>query len=255
MGRQKESMAPVQEEFRFPLDVQKKTESLCHIQQAVQAKRIRKRPSFAENVWNQMRFQPWKHWAMQGGVLLAAMLLILHIGRNSLDSKESIAVCAVFLVCAGNLCFSGVVHVFSWHMAELEKTLYLNLKQMVCIQMLEAGLVDLSVVALLAGFIGRGCESGLAAYLLYLLVPFLWSDAFYLHMLSHLRSGFSGFRQLAVGALCGGLALLPAFWKDAYDPMHVPVWGVLFVAGAAAVMAEIDRMMRKIEGGDGICLN
>lgn len=255
MGKRKKSMVSAQEKWKFPLDMQKRAQSLSHIQQAAQAKRICNRPSFAENVWNQMRFQSWRHWAVQGAVLSAALLLVLHIGSSRLDSLESITACSVFLVFAGNLCLSGVVHVFSWHMAELEKTLYFDLKQMVCIQMFEAGLVDLAVLALLAGCVGRGSEAGLAAYLLYLLVPFLWADAFYLRMLSHLRNGFSGFRQLSMGILCSGTAILPAFWKDAYDPARVPVWGILFVAGAAAVMGEIYRMMKQIEGGESICLN
>ena len=129
-------------------------------------------------------------------------------------------------------------------MAELEKTFYLDLKLMVCIQMLEGAVADLPALALLAAFFGNRCENGFLAFLLYLLVPFLWSNAFYLHIW-----------QTACGLLCGLLALFPAAWKQAYAAGAVPVWALLSAGGFFMLAFEIYHMFRNIENGEKICLN
>lgn len=242
-------------EWKFSLDEKRKADSLLTIQYEVHKKRIRRHPSFAENVWNQLRFQSWKHWVMLGGVLLAAFLMVFVFGRNGVHGVDSIAACSVFVVFAGNIGLSSVARLFSRHMAELEKTLYLDLKQMVCIQMMEAGIVDMLVLGFLTGCIGREHEAGIFACLLYMLVPFLWSDVLYLHMLTWFRSIFSGFWQLSAGVLCAGLALFPAFFADAYEPEYVPVWGLCAVAGVLLLFGEICRILGKIEGGESLCLN
>lgn len=259
MGNKKDSQpayrrqAGSQDGWRFPLNEQKKASSLFLIRQEIQQKRIQRRPTFAENVWNQLRFHSWKHWAMQGALLLAAMLLAFWFYKSGDNGADSIAACSVFLVFAGNICLSSVAQLFSYHMAELEKTLYLDLKQMVCIRMLEAGILDLAILALLTGFLAGAHRT--FAYFLYLLVPFLWSDVLYLHMLARFRSIFSGFWQLSAGLLCAVLAVFPAFWEDAYSVGHLPAWGLLCAAGCLMLAAEIHAIFTNIEGGDNICLN
>ena len=242
------------EPWRFPLDESKKGRSLAVIREAAEKKQLRQYPSFLANLWNQFRFLPWKCRAAQGAVLLAAMLLAELLNRREISGSESIVVCSVFLVFAGNICLSGVARLFSWHMAELEQTLYLNLKQMVCIQMLEAGILDLVILSLLAGMTGRLNSAGTGAYLLYMLVPFLWSDVLYLHMLTAFRNGSAGYR-FSAGVLCVLLSLSPALFEHAYEAVNLPWWRVSGVAGALLLAAEIYRILGKIEGGDSLCLN
>lgn len=239
-----------QADWKFPLDQHKKTESLSVIQKEVQQTRIQKRPSFVYHIWNLLRFHTWEHWVLTAGVLLAAVMLAFRYSSGGAD--EAIPVCSVFFVFAGNLCLSSVAHLFSWHMAELEKTLYLNLKQMVCIRLFEAGAVNLAILALFAGIPSAGPETGRICRLLFLLAPFLWSDAFYLHMLMHLRSAFSGFRQLSSGIFCGICALLPAFLKNAYAPAYVPAWGIFSAAGLLFLAAEIYSVSLKIDTGAAV---
>ena len=140
-------------------------------------------------------------------------------------------------------------------MAELEQTLYLNLKQMVCIRMLEAGILDLVILYILTGLTGRFNSAGTGAYLLYMLVPFLWSDVLYLHMLTAFRNGLAGYRQISAGILCGLLALFPVMLEDAYEAAALPWWRAFGLAGALLLGAEIYGILGKIEGGDSLCLN
>lgn len=242
-------------EWRFPLDEEEKEKRLAAISQAVGKKQLRYYPSFWEKLWNQLRFQSWKYRMSQGAVLLAAMLLVLYLEQKETAGTESITVCSVFLVFSGNICLSGIGRLFSWHMAELEQTLYLNLKQMVCIGMLEAGLIDLAVLSVLTGFAGKMSQLGTGTTLLYMLVPFLWSDILYLQMLTALRNTQPGYRHLAAGLLCCLLALFPVLLKDRYNTDYLPVWALGAVAGVLLLAAQIYRMLGKMEGGDSLCLN
>ena len=162
--------------------------------------------------------------------------------------------CSVFLVFAGNICLSHVGNLFSFHMAELEQTLYLNLKQMVCIRMLEAGIADLALLALFLATTG-GSPSKIGTSLIYMLVPFLWSDVLYLHMLTSLRSTSSAFRSFALGLLCGALALFPLYWEFLYQSEYLFLWQGLAAAGLFMLFAEINRLICRIEEGDSMCLN
>lgn len=244
-----------QEKWRFPLDESKKKKGLSVIYDAAEKKQLRQYPSFWENLWNQFRFQSWKCHAAQGSMLLFALLLTVYLNRKSVAEMDSLIVCSVFLVLAGNICLSGVAQLFSWHMAELEQTLYLNLKQMVCIRMLEAGFVDLVILSLLVVFTGGLRSIGTGAYLLYMLVPFLWSDILYLHMLTAFRNVLSGYRQLSAGIVCGLPAVFSVFLKNAYKAVYLPIWGISAAAGVLLLAAEIYRILGKMEGGDCLCLN
>ncbi len=241
--------------YRFPLNETRKAQSLDLIRLEASRKRIRRCPAMWEQLFNQFRFHSRKYWILQSILLLAAMSLALALRRQTTDGIETLAVCSVFLVFAGNICLSHVADLFSWHMAELEQTLYLNLKQMVCIRMLEAGLANLIMLALLLCITGGKNPAGPVASLLYMLVPFLWSDALYLHMLTSLRSSASSFRSLALGLLCGTLTLFPVLWENIYLPQYLIVWQILAAAGLFLLIAEIYRLLGRIETGDSICQN
>lgn len=226
-------------EWRFPLDESKKAQSLSLIRRETAKKHIRSYPTFLTHVWNQLRFQPLSHRLIQGGLLLAAMLLALRLRRADMEDLTLITTRSVFFVFAGNICLSQVARLFSWHMAELEQTLYLNLKQMISIRMLEAGTTDLIILALFLGITGGGGTIGIGASLVYMLVPFLWSDILYLCMLVGLRSITYGFRSFVSGLLCGILALLPVMWEPIYDPKYLIIWQILTVTGLILLVVEV----------------
>lgn len=242
-------MTPLNE-WRFPLDKDKKKQSLTIIYQEAACKHIRHYPSFLEHVWNQMRFQSFTHWFIQGSLLFAAILLALFLRRECSGELETITACSVFFTFAGNICFSQTARLFSWHMAELEQTLYLNLKQMVCIRMLEAGIADLAILVLILGITNDINTLGIGTSLLYMLVPFLWSNILYLHMLTGLRSTAFGFRSTALGLLCGLMALFPAIWPLVYQPKYLIVWRVLAIAAILLLIAETASLLEKIEQGE-----
>lgn len=241
--------------WRFPIDESRKQEGLAEIRRLVTEKQIRHSPSFLQSVWNQTRYQPWSHWALEGGILLLCMLLIFYLQKNRAGEHETLAACSVFFVFAGNIVLSGTGRLFSWHMAELEQTLYLNLKQMVCIRMLEAGMVSFLVLGLLLNMVGEGSPSGTLRCLVYMLVPFLWSDACYLHMLGFFRMGILGLRPLVLGLTCGMAACFPLMWEEIYRIEYRLIWYVLAAAGIVFIVLEIRRILKKIEGGDSLCLN
>lgn len=239
-------------EWRFPLDRDKKEQSLSAIAREAACRQIRHYPSFTEQIWNQMRFHSLSHWLMQGSLLFAAMLLALYLRRKSSDTLEMITICSVFFTFAGNILLSQTFRLFSWHMAELEQTLYLNLKQMVCIRMLEAGIADLIILVLILSITGKENPLGIGASLIYMLVPFLWSNILYLHMLTRLRSTAPSLRSFVLGLLFGTTALFPVIWKSVYRPDCLILWQLLAIAGAFLFIAEIMNLLGRIEQGDNL---
>ena len=242
-------------DWKFPMDETKKAQSLSVIRMAAEQKRIRPCPTFTELLFNQLRFQSWRYRILEGIILLTAMALALTLHKRQTDRIETLAACSVFLVFAGNIFLGHVASLFSWHMAELEQTLYLNLKQMVCIRMLEAGIADLVILTLFLIITGSKQPSEIGTSLIYMLAPFLWSDTLYLHMLTNLRNISQGFRSLAFGLLSGTLALFPILWESVYQPKYLVIWQILTLTGLALLIAEVYGLLGKIENGGDICLN
>lgn len=242
-------------DWKFPLDEAKKAQSLSLIRLESARKRIRHYPTFGEQLWNQLRFQSWKHWILQGVLLLAALFLGLALRKRPIAGFETLTACSVFFVFAGNICLTNVANLFSWHMAELEQTLYLNLRQMICIRMLEAGIADFAILSLFLIITGGKNPGGILGSLTYMLVPFLWSDTLYLHMLVSLRNVSSGFRSFALGLLCGAFALFPLLWEDVYQPGYLIIWLLLAAFGALMLVVQIHRLLGSIDRGENICLN
>lgn len=275
MSNQNEEMKGLKNEtsWQFEIDETRKKEALAEISLAVRKKKIRYYPSFASCMLEQMRYQTWQSRLIQGGILFLALMLCLVLRKEQTDDTTSIVLCSVFLAVASNLCLCTVGRLFSRNMAELEQTLYFNLKQMVCIQMLQAGLVDILILILLVAVCGGQNMAGAGACLLYLLVPFLWSNTVYLHMLTFLRGRGRGRNRarglgrsprggmetgqdgIGTGVICGIAAVFPVFFEDAYASAYLPVWGLAALAGIAVLILEILRLLGKIEGGEGLCLN
>ena len=237
-------------QWRFPINEEKKSRSLAIIYQEASLKQIRYYPTFPEHIWNQMRFQPLTHWLTMGILLLSAMLLALWFRRKNSGNLEMLTVYSVFFVFAGNICLSQIARLFSCHMAELEQTLYLNLRQMVCIRMLEAGIANLVILTAILSITGETNPFGLGTSLIYMLAPFLWSNILYLHMLTCLRNTGSVFLSSALGLLCGAAALFPVLWEPAYRPEHLIIWKGLTIAGEFLLAAEIVNLLGKIDCED-----
>lgn len=242
-------------EWEFPIDEKKKAEGMAVIYREIAEKKIHHYPSFREHIWTQLKFRPMVYWFTEGGILLLAMALLFWLTENNAKEYEILRICSVFLVFAGNIALSSISRLFSWHMAELEQTLYLNLKQMVCIRILETGIFDLAVMVLLMSMAGGGNQVEKGMYMIYMLVPFIWSDALYLHMLGFLRNTASELKAFASGLFCGMLACFPVVWEDAYTISYRQIWILMAAAGTVVLICEICRMLGRIEEGESVCLN
>lgn len=263
--------------WRVGLDSSRKEEGLAEIALAVQKKKIRYYPSFVDCMLQQMKYQTLENRLLQGGILIMALALSVALRKFRVEDTTAIVLCSAFMAFAANICMCAVGSLFFRNMAELEQTLYFNLKQMVCIQILQAGMTDVLILALLTILCGGQNIAGAGAYLLYLLVPFLWSDILYLHMLTSLRGKGRGRRSgrhlegrsgrgmqsemqenmggVALGLVCGMAAVFPVFLGNVYEAAYLPVWGLAALAGFIALVMEIRRLLGKIEGGEGLCLS
>lgn len=243
------------EAWRFPVDDEKRAASLEKIREAAKKQQIRHYPGFWECAASQLHFQSWTYWAMQAVFLTAGILLTQYMMARGADTESVCVTLSMFFVAGGNVALSGMGRIFSYHMAELEQTLYMDLKQMVCVQLALAGFIDLVMCSVLVVCAGKNLQIPTGSFLLYLLVPFLWSDIIYLHMLTVFRGGIRGYIQTVYGLAAAAAAMLPAFIGDAYEAASLPVWGLLLAAGVIMLVWELRRLLWKMNGGDLICLN
>lgn len=242
-------------DWRFPVDERKKEDGLGQISLEIEQKKIRNYPSFWRGILEQMQFQTPGFWICQVLILAAALLFGIYLKGLGEGGLTAMTMVSVFTVIAGSVSINSLNRVFAWHMAELEQTLYLNLKQMVSMHLLLSGVIDLCFLSILIGLLGPSQSEGMGAFAVYLLVPFLWANVCWLQALTAWRGILRGYRQICLGLFCGLMALLPGFIPEVYASVYLPVWGGLFVAGFMGLAAALRRLFRKTEGGDMICLN
>lgn len=242
-------------DWRFPLDENRRSTSLEEIREAAERQQIRHYPGFWECAASLLHFQSLQYWVMQAVFLAAGILLAQNLINRGADTKSVCVTLSMLFVAGGNAALSGMGRIFSYHMAELEQTLYMDLKQMVCVQLALAGMIDLVMCSVLVACAGRSLQVSAGSFLLYLLVPFLWSDIIYLHMLIVFRGGIRGYRQTVYGLAAVLAAMAPAFIRDAYKSAFLPAWGLMLTAGIILLAWQLRRLFWKMNGGELICPN
>lgn len=235
------------------IDQDKKKVNLAEIGRAAKQKKIRQYPSFARNMLVQLRYRPAAVWAAEGICLGAAFFLSMGVRR--MTGPQIFTACAVFLVLAGNLGLAGLGRLFSRNMAELEQTLYFNLKQMTAIQMVFGGVLDMLVFLVFVLILGPDGTERTAEFVLYLLVPFVWADAWALRVFTEIRGNSPGFRQMGIVLISVTAASAPLFVPDLYRQMFLPFWGGALAVGAVVLGLAVRRIFSVIEGREELCLN
>lgn len=256
--KQKWDVEQVKEEsWRFPMDERKRKASLQKIREGAENQdiRISHYPGFLACAASQLRFQSRGYWGLQAVLAAGGICLIQYLSDAGVDGSGMCAALSSFLVLAGNLALGGLGRIFGFHMEELEQTLYLDMKQMIAIQMALAGVMDLVFISIL--FMGAGTQVKIPAgnFLLYILVPFLWSDAAYLHLLMIKRGRMQGYRQAAFSMTAALASLFPAFVGQAYESVFLPVWAGMLFLGILLLVWEIRRLFGKRKGEELVCLN
>lgn len=238
----------------FGPDQNRKREALREIGRAVSKKRIRYTPSFAELLLIEFRYISPLFWAVQGIFVGVLAILLEGISQNGGGLEDYLCWTSITAAWMGAAACGDLGRHLSRGMAELEQSCYFNLPQMWTIKMSLSGMADILILVLCSGRISGRTSFPFPRICLYVLVPFVLSNACCLLLLTMLRGGRRRFVQLAAALAAGLLAAAPAVTPSSlYTRANLWVWAAMLFAGAGLFLLQLRILYGKIRKGEIVC--
>lgn len=237
------------------VDPEKKNKALTAVSRAVSEKVIHYNPGPFKILWIQLHYISPSGWIAQSFSLLVFSLLFYRLGAGNAVIQDYIL---WFSIGSALLGLSGISELgshFSCHMAELEQSCYLNLRQLWGIKMILFGGADILMLSLVTGGIAWKTRWGFSSVGIYLLVPFLLSSLCYLLTLSALRGGTGRYVRLGLAAVLGLAAAAPSMYPPAYKAQFLWVWTFTLMVAIVLLAFEIRAIMGKMTKGEALCWN
>ncbi|WP_394911880.1 hypothetical protein [uncultured Robinsoniella sp.] len=236
------------------IDQDRKAAALYGIRKNIEMKKIRYCPSRIQILVIQLQYISKEYWIGQAVAVAAAVMLFMLYGGLP-DKMEEYLIGASMLAAA-----MGLVSVFeisrslSFHMAELEQSCYLNLGQIWSMKMLISGAIDLCILTGMIFSVIDTMKYSVFALCMYILVPFVLSNACYLLLVSAGRNAGRKWIQIIMSVfLCIGSAI-PSVIPKVYRSVYLPLWTIVFILGCILLFIEIYTLLRRLKtGGKELC--
>lgn len=238
----------------LPVSAEKKAAALENIREAADGHNLRPRLSVWELIRIQLAYISPGYWIGQG-MVFAALAIYFH----NMEVTDSFRDCISWFSAA--VAFMGVFGVaelgkhFSNKAAEVEQSCYFRLEQLWMMKMILFGGVDILGISAFTGGIAERTGVGAGAVCVYLLAPFLLSNACYMLLLTACRGGGGRYQQFGAALLLGIAAMLPSVNPRAYYANYLWVWLVALAAGAALLIGETRALYDKMAKGETLCWN
>lgn len=238
------------------IDQARKSAALRQISRAVEEKRITAGPNYLHVLLGQISYISTEFWIGHGiSVLMAAVLFVLP-GKGGEKADLMMAWASVLAAVIG---FAGVWEInrnLVFHMAELEQGCYLNLGQIWGIKMVVSGCIDICILTGLIAGLAVETRYNVFALSMYLLVPFVFSNACYLFLLYVGRNPRRKWLQASLAVFMGVAAVMLTEFPKVYRAVYLPVWAAAFAVGLILLGTEIYFVLhRSLRGGEKLCWN
>lgn len=237
------------------IDQKRKKESLSRIAILAEGKKEYYKPSFFEILKGQIRYS--SPFCFIGQFICIALVLGLTEVLHQNNGEVQMYLAAI----SGTMAFMGIFLIMelsrcqSFHTAEIEQACFLNLKQVWCIKMVLFGALDMIGLTLILAVQPMGLPWELGSMMLYLLVPFVVSNALYLVLFSMVRGREKQYIQMAAAFLISGLAMLPVNFPILYTGAYLGIWMLVLVIFTSAMGAEIIYIRGELVKGGAVCWN
>lgn len=239
---------------QLPVSSEKQQAALSNIRRAAKEHTLRPVLSVWELIRIQLMYISPGYWIGQGMLL---GILVLYF-RN-MQITDSLRDCIPWFSAAA--AFMGVFGIaelgkhFSSKTAEVEQSCYFRLEQLWMVKMILFSGVDILVISAFTGGIAERTGMGAGAVCVYLLTPFLLSNACYMFLMTALRGGGGRYQQFTAAVFLGIAAMLPSISPYAYYANYLWVWLVAAAAGAAVLIGETHVLYNKMAKGETLCWN
>ena len=253
MGHKRQKETYCLEEI--PIDPVQKQQILGKIAEAVEGKRYLYCPSALEVFRRQLKYI--SGFCLGGQLACMACLLALfwHFHIQGSEILAYLGVGSAGAAYLGVFLMLELSRGREFGMAELEQSCYLNIRQVWCVKMICFGCLDLLALTFMVAVIAGNSSYGILRVLVYLLVPFVFSNGLQLLAFTMFRSRKRGYLQLAVALLASGSSLLPLRYPAWYGASYLGIWVCILAAAIVFVGKEIAGAYQKLEEGETICWN
>lgn len=224
-----------------------------------EAKEIKIRPAagWFELLVSQIRFLDGRVFLAQLLLLIAAVFFLKMTGKRegTVEAEIYFAWGSGLGMLLGIFVTAGYKRIVSAKLAELTESCFFHVRQNCIFSMLIYGGIDLGLLTVFLLFTGRNTQRELWEIGIYLFVPFLVSNCFYLFLL---LLGTGGKGSLVFG---GGSILFAVFFltlltlPDIYEKTACSIWYVSGLVSIAVFTAEIKLFLNKVKAGDILCIN
>lgn len=241
---------------RVSIDPKRKAAALYDIRQSVAMKKIRFSPSKLQILVIQLQYISKEYWIGQAVAATAAVLLFMLYGGLPDKMQEYLIGASMLAAVMGLVSVFEIGRSLSFHMAELEQSCYLNLGQIWSMKMLISGAIDLCILTGMIFSVVDKMKYSVFAVCMYILVPFVLSNACYLLLVSIGRNSGRKWIQIVLSVfLCIGSAI-PSVIPKVYRAVYLPIWTMAFILGCILLFVEIYVLLRRLKsGGKELCWN
>lgn len=224
-----------------------------------EADRMTVRPlaGWFELLVRQIRFLDGRIFLVQLLLLTGAVLFLKLAGgrEEAVEAELYFAWGSGLGMLLGIFVTAGYKRIVSAHLAELTESCFFHVRQNCMFSMLIYGGMDLGLLTVFLLFTGRNTQRGLLEIGLYLFVPFLVSNCFYLFLLLLGTGGKSGFLFGGGSMLFAVLFLALLTLPDIYEKAASSIWYVSGLVSIAVFAAEIKLFFNKVKEGDILCIS
>ena len=225
----------------------RKQEILQNLRQAAAEKRSIYCPSLWEIFRGQLKYISGFCLGGQGVCLLLLIFIFSYFQRTSQDMMTYLGTGSVTASFIGIFFILELSRNRDYGMTELEQTCYLNLKQIWCVKMILFGCMDLLVFTIMILGIAGNTSWGIFQIMIYLLVPFVWSNGIQLFVFTMLRGRRGEYLQAGAAAMCGMISLIPLSSPQWYARTYFGVWVFALAAAVLCLIREINLIYRRME--------
>ena len=238
----------------FP-DSERKNRSMDVLRRAVDEKRLLYKPSPLNLLGIQLQYISPGFWALQGGLLLAVLLLLWRTSSTHGELADYLWWGSVSAAWMGMLVCGDLGRHLSRGMAELEQSCYFNLPQMWTVKMILTGGADILILGFCCGGIAYNTDTPIWQVSVYLLVPFVLSNLCCLLLLTILRGKRGHGTQLALAIVTAMAASGPSLAVWSYTWNFLWTWVMVLAVGSALLVRQLRQCYKKISRGEILCWN
>ena len=242
----------------------KRGEGIRILKGAAAEKRLHPAVSLREVMIGQLRFLDRRVFILQilllGGVFLTMLSLkeAQAVGENGCGGMlmpAYMVIGTVFAVLSGLFAAAGYRRTLSVNIAELMESCYFNSKQNCYLNMAVYGGIDLCLLLLFAVYVRGKVERSILDIGIYLLVPFVIANCFYLGFMMWERGRKNTMLIPGWGVTLSAVLGSMAAFSQLYEKAAMAAWYGVFAAGVLLFIIEMKLFIQKVDEGEILCMS